>query len=89
MSLTEPYIQQGMYAEAESLLEHAKSAYHKSGAAVYNARINLFHISVNLARISHEQFHWEEAILRWKHGNVSGGAGESGVGSSNVLDSYI
>ncbi|KUL81633.1 hypothetical protein ZTR_09651 [Talaromyces verruculosus] len=65
MSLAETYLQRNMYDEAESILEDLRRAFSSSSGPDYTAQINNFHIWVSLARASHRQSHWEEALSCW------------------------
>ncbi|GAM33879.1 hypothetical protein TCE0_013r01096 [Talaromyces pinophilus] len=65
MSLAETYLQRNMYDEAESILEDLRRAFSSSSGPDHTAQINNFHIWVSLARASHKQSHWEEALSRW------------------------
>lgn len=67
MSLAETYLQRNMYAEAESLLMDLQRAFSSSGGPDYTAQVNIFRIWVSLARASHTQSRWEEALSRWRH----------------------
>ncbi|RAK99392.1 LipA and NB-ARC domain protein [Aspergillus ibericus CBS 121593] len=66
LSLAEVYLLQHRYAEAESILFALQRAFSISGAPDYTAQVNSFRVWVSLARISHLQSHWEEALPRWK-----------------------
>jgi tetratricopeptide (TPR) repeat protein len=67
MSLAETYLQRNMFAQAEDLLLELQRAFSASGEPDYNAQFNNFRIWISLARKSHRQFEWEEALLRWRH----------------------
>ncbi|KGO72683.1 Tetratricopeptide-like helical [Penicillium italicum] len=73
MSLAETYLQRDMYAEAESLLKNLQQAFSSSGAPDYSAKFNIFRIWVSLARASHKQSQWEEALSSLEHLKLGGG----------------
>lgn len=67
MSLADSYLQRDMYTEAEGLLKDLQLATMSSGGPEYTADVNIFRISVSLARVSHKRCCWEEALVRWRH----------------------
>ncbi|TPX20904.1 hypothetical protein DIZ76_016801 [Coccidioides immitis] len=67
MSLAETYLQRNMYAEAETLLYDLKRVYLSSEEPDFNVKFNKFRVWASLARVSHRQSHWEDALTRWKH----------------------
>ncbi|EER25229.1 hypothetical protein CPC735_018330 [Coccidioides posadasii C735 delta SOWgp] len=67
MSLAETFLQRNMYAEAETLLYDLRRAFLSPDNLDYNAKFNGFRVWVSLARVSHKQSHWEDALTRWKH----------------------
>jgi hypothetical protein len=67
MSLSETYLQRNMYAEEKLLLTDLQRAFSSSVSPDYTAHVNMFRIWVSLARISHRQSKWVEAISCWKH----------------------
>lgn len=67
ISLAETYLQRNMYAEAKLLLTDLQRAFSTSGSPDYTAHVNMFCIWVSLARISHRQSEWVEAISCWRH----------------------
>lgn len=70
LSLAEVYLLQHRYTEAESLLHALQRAFSCSGAPDYTTQVNSFRVWISLARISHLQLHWEEALPRWKNALV-------------------
>lgn len=67
VSLASTYLQRNKYAEAESLLEDLRRAFSSSGGPEYTTHDYMFRVWVSLARVSHQQSHWEEALTRWRH----------------------
>lgn len=65
MSLAETCLQRDMHGKAESLLTDLQRAFASSGGPEYTSDVNFFRIWVSLARISHKQSRWEEALTRW------------------------
>lgn len=66
MSLAETYLVRKMYIEAESLLADLRQTFISSNAPDYTVRVNIFRIWVSLARVSHRQSRWEEALSSWR-----------------------
>ncbi|GAQ12031.1 folylpolyglutamate synthase [Aspergillus lentulus] len=67
MSLAETYLERNMFAQAEELLLELHRAFSSSDEPDYNAQFNIFRLWISLARISHKQSEWEQAILRWRN----------------------
>ncbi|EAW20720.1 LipA and NB-ARC domain protein [Aspergillus fischeri NRRL 181] len=67
MSLAETYLERNMFAQAEELLVELQRAFSSSDEPDYNAQFYVFRLWISLARNSHKQFKWEQAISRWRN----------------------
>lgn len=66
LSLAEAFLQMDMFGKAEETLLHLKSVLQDSMSQDYTARTNIFRVWIGLARTSHRQDQWHEALARWK-----------------------
>lgn len=67
ISLAETYLERNMFAQAEELLLELQRAFSSSNEPDYNAQFYVFRLWISLARNSHKQFEWEQAISRWRN----------------------
>lgn len=66
LSLVETYLQRHMFEQAEELLFRLKDAFESDGQLDNLAQESMFRIWMMLARKSHMQFAWSEALSRWR-----------------------
>ena len=65
MSLAEAFLERGMFNEAEETLLRLKTVYEATTRRGHTMDISFFRVCVGLARTSHRQARWHEALSYW------------------------
>jgi len=66
LSLVETYLERNMFGIAEEALLHLKEEYEVIKEPDYATSINIFRVWLGLARVSHRQGNWEDALSYWR-----------------------
>ncbi|TGZ78640.1 TPR repeat-contain NB-ARC [Ascodesmis nigricans] len=65
ISLAETFLERGMFSEATEILSVLSTIYKSMDKPDHATKINHLRVQVSLARVSHLQSHWTEALELW------------------------